>query len=94
MVICKKYSRVFLGGNEDTGDRCDSQIVEHGIDIVPKYEFEVECLVLPIVFGYVCLGGVVLVGRDCWWIDGFVERYVALAARFVVDCVDGDSKVA
>jgi hypothetical protein len=49
--------------------------------------------VLPIVFGYLLLSGIVLVGRACWWIDGFVERYIALAARFVVDCVDGDSKV-
>jgi hypothetical protein len=50
--------------------------------------------VLPIVFGYIRLGGVVLVGRDCWWIEEFVERYVALAARFVFGCVDGESEVA
>jgi hypothetical protein len=50
--------------------------------------------VLPIVFGYVRLGGIVFVGRDCWWIDGFVESYVSLAAKFVVDCVDGESEVA
>jgi hypothetical protein len=30
--------------------------------------------VLPIVFGYLRLGGIVLVGWDGWWIDGFVER--------------------
>jgi hypothetical protein len=68
--------------------------VEHGIDIVPTYEFEAECLVLTIVFGYVRLGGVVLVGRDCWWIDGFVEGYIALAAIFLVHCVDSESEVA
>jgi hypothetical protein len=84
----------FFGGDEDAGDCCDYQIAEHGINIVPNYELEAECLVLRIVSGYLHLGGVVIVGQDCWWIDGFDERYVDLAARFLVYCVDGEIEVA
>jgi hypothetical protein len=51
--VTKTCERFFLGGDEDSGDCCDYQIAEHGIDSVQKYKFEADCLVLPSVFVYV-----------------------------------------
>jgi hypothetical protein len=61
---------------------------------VPNHELEVECLVLPIVLGDIHLGGSFFVGRDGWRIHGWDEGYVTLAARFIVDRVDGEGAVA
>jgi hypothetical protein len=92
--VSESRYRVLFGGDEGAGHCSDSQSAEHRIDIVPNHELEVECLVLIIVFGDLRIGGSVFVGRDGWRIHGFYEGHVALAARFVVDRIDGESEVA
>jgi hypothetical protein len=71
---------VLHGGKKDAGYCGDEEVAQDGIYVVPHDEIEAEGLVLPIVFGDLRLGGLVLVCRIDWWFGWCDEFYVTLAA--------------
>jgi hypothetical protein len=68
--------------------------VYYRVDIVAKQKFETECLVLMIFFDNLRFGCLVFVYWYVWKIYGCIKYKSALAARDIIDHIDGEGEVA